>query len=113
MYCDHSAANALSQIKNILSTEPVLKFFNPSITSVIQADASQHGLGACLLQQGKPIAYASHSLSMSEGNYAQIKKELLTIVFHTPIYIRFPYKGTDRPQATRSDIQKTPSSSLP
>ena len=81
---DHSAANALSQIKNILSTEPVLKFFNPSITSVIQTDASQHGLDACLLQQGKPIAYASYtscSLSMSERNYAQIEKELLAIVF--------------------------------
>ena len=84
---DHSVANALSQIKNILSTEPVLKFFNPSITSVIQADASQHGLGACLLQQGKPIAYASCSLSMSEHNYAQIEKELLAIVFScTNIY---------------------------
>ena len=33
------------------------------------------------MQQGKPIAYVSHSLSSSEVNYAQIEKELLAIVF--------------------------------
>ena len=97
---DHSAANVLSQLKNILPTEPLLQFFNPSISSVIQADASQHGLGACLLQQGKPIAYASRSLSMSEHNYAQIEKDLLAIVFsftkfHQHIYGFHPKVQTD------------------
>ena len=81
----------MSQIKNILSTEPVLQFFNPSISSVIQADASQHGLGACLLQQGKPIAYASRSLSISERNYAQIEKELLAIVFSCTKFHQYIY----------------------
>ena len=54
---------ALSKIKQILSTAPVLKYFDPSKASTIQADASKHGLGACLLQQGKPVAYASRSLT--------------------------------------------------
>ena len=76
-----AAENALTSIKRILSTQPVLQFFDPALPSVIQADASQHGLGACLMQQGKPIAYASRSLSSSEVNYAQIEKELLAIVF--------------------------------
>ena len=57
-----------------------MHYFNPAVVSVIQADASQHGLGACLLQHGKPVAYASRSLSTSEHNYAQIEKELLAIV---------------------------------
>ena len=47
----------------------------------IQCDASQSGLGACILQQGKPIAYASGALSKAELNYAQIEKEMLSNVF--------------------------------
>ena len=74
-------AHALQRIKDILSTAPVLSYFDPSIRSVIQADASQYGLGTCLLQKGKPVAYASRSLLPAEHNYAQIEKELLAIVF--------------------------------
>ena len=48
---------------------------------VVQADASQQGLGTCLLQEGQPIAFASNSLTDSETRYANIEKELLAIVF--------------------------------
>ena len=58
----HNAA--LIKIKEVLSSAPVLNYFDPSKTSTIQADASQHGIGACLLQ-GKPVAYAFRSLSPS------------------------------------------------
>ena len=76
-----AAEDALTHIKDVLSTQPVLQFFDPAVPSVIQADASQYGLGACLLQKGKPVAYASRSLSSCEINYTQIEKELLAIVF--------------------------------
>ena len=72
-----SAQKALELIKETLSTEPVLHYFDPSAVNVIQADASQHGLGACLLQRGRPVAYDSCGLSASECNYAQIEKELV------------------------------------
>ena len=80
---------ALSKIKEEISS--VLCYFDPSKTSTIQADASRHGLGACLLQQGKPIAYASRSLTSSESNYAQIEKELLAIVFTAEKFHQFIY----------------------
>ena len=74
---------ALSKMKATLSSAPVLHYFDTSVVSIIQADidASQSGLGACLLQKGKPITYASRSLSAPECNYAQIEKELLAILF--------------------------------
>ena len=38
-------------------------------------------MGAVLLQDESPIAYASKSLTQCQQNYAQIEKELLAIVF--------------------------------
>ena len=72
---------ALEETKKILSTTPVLKYFDPSATLTLQCDASMHGLGACLMQDGHPVAYASRSLTPTEVQYAQIEKELLAIVF--------------------------------
>ena len=47
----------------------------------IQCDASERGLGAILLQNGQPAAFASRTLSKVEQRYAQIEKECLAIVF--------------------------------
>jgi hypothetical protein len=49
----------------------------------LQCDASDTGLGATLMQNGQPVAYASRFLTKTERNYAQIEKELLAIVFGT------------------------------
>ena len=100
-----STENALNQIKDILSTQPVLHFLDPSIASVIQADASQHGLGAYLLQKGKPIAYASRSLSQSERNYAQIEKELLAIVFACTKFHQYIYGFLTKVQTDHKPLE--------
>ena len=73
------------EIKDILSTEPVLVFFDPSKKKQISTDASKDGLGAVLLQDHdgnwKPVAYAAPSMTEREHRYAQIEKECLGIVF--------------------------------
>ena len=58
-----------------------LKFYNRNLPLTVQADASKHGLGAALLQQGQPVAFASKSLSDTEKRYANIERELLSVVF--------------------------------
>ena len=40
---------AVEKLKITLTKSPVLQYFDPKVCSTIQADASQHGLGACLL----------------------------------------------------------------
>jgi len=42
---------------------------------------NQGGLGAAILQNRKPIEYASHSLTDTETRYTQIEKDILAIVF--------------------------------
>ena len=44
-------------------------------------DLSSYGLGACLLQNNKPVAFTSRSLSKSEKDYEQIDKQMLAIAW--------------------------------
>ena len=83
--------NAFLRIKQAATQAPVLRYFNPAEDTVLQCDASDTGLGATLLQNGQPVAYASRSLTDTERNYAQIEKELLAIVFGTEKFNQYTY----------------------
>ena len=79
------------KIKGLICQETTLTYFNVHDETVIQVDASSRGLGAVLLQNNKPIAFASKSLSDAEQRYANIERELLAVVFgcerfHTYVY---------------------------
>ena len=58
---------------------------------MLQCDASDTCLGATLLQNGQPVAYAFRSLTDTERNYAQIEKELLAIVFGADKFNQYTY----------------------
>ena len=59
----HSKWNFL---KEILSSKPVLKFFDPTQRVTLQVDASKLGQGAGILQDEYPIVYASRFLTPAE-----------------------------------------------
>lgn len=62
-----------------MTTALVLSYFDLKGKLEIQCNASTKGLGAALLQKGKPIAYASRTLKETEQRYAQIEKGMLAI----------------------------------
>ena len=68
-------------LKELIIKAPVLKYFNPKRPVKLFVDASSKSLGAVLLQDNYPIAYASKALTTCQQNYAQIEKEMLAIVF--------------------------------
>jgi hypothetical protein len=74
--------NAVIGLKEMVTSAPVLKYFNPKDPIKVTSDSSKFGLGAVLEQREegkwKPVAYASRSLTQSEQNYAQIEKETLS-----------------------------------
>jgi hypothetical protein len=72
---------AVEQLKQILSSQPVLNFFDSAKPVKLQVDASKGGLAAFLPQNGHPVAYASRSLSSAEESNTQIEKELTAVVF--------------------------------
>jgi len=65
----------------MVTQAPVLSYYDPCSELTIQCDTSQGGLGEALLQNGRPIEYASQALTETEKRYAQIEKEMLAIVF--------------------------------
>jgi hypothetical protein len=84
---------SFEKLKQAVTADSTLQYFDTSQTPVLQADASLKGLGAAVLQNGKPVTYASKSLSDVETRYACIERELLAIVFgvqrfHTYLYGR-------------------------
>ena len=62
------------------SSAPVLKYYDVKKPVEIHCDASSKGLGAVLFQDGQPVTYASSALTSAETRYAQIEKEMLSIV---------------------------------
>ena len=65
----------------VLVQLPVLAYFDTRSEHTIQCDASKQGLGAVLLQEGKPVMYISRTLTETEQRYSNIEHELLAVVF--------------------------------
>ena len=111
-----SHQQTFESVKNLICDETTLTYFNQNEPTVIQVDASTRGLGATLMQQGKPIAFASKSLSPTEQRYANIERELLAIVFGCERFHTFVY---GKPFTVESDhkplemIQQKPLTSAP
>ena len=73
--------SALESIKQVITSLPVLAYFDKTKKHTIQCDASLKGLGAVLLQELKPVMYVSRALTETEKRYSNIERELLAIVF--------------------------------
>ena len=77
--CTYNAA--FQQVNKAVVSDTTLRYFDPSLPVTVQVDASQVGLGAALLQNGKPIAFASKALTKTECQYTNIEREMLAAVF--------------------------------
>lgn len=82
-------------LKSLLSKAPVLQYYSLEKPVVISVDSSKDGLGACILQNGLPVTYASRTLTNAERNYAQIEKELLACVFACERFYPYIYGRSD------------------
>ena len=73
--------SAFETIKQVITTLPVLAYFDKTKKHTIQCNASKKGLGAVLLQESKPIMYMSRALTETEQRHSNIERKLLAIVF--------------------------------
>ena len=104
------------KVKELITEDVTLAFYDRNKPVTLQVDASMLGLGATLMQEGRPIAYASKSLTPTESRYANIERELLAVVFgctkfHTYLYGRsFTVESDHKPleQISRKNLTKAP-----
>ncbi|PIK36434.1 hypothetical protein BSL78_26732 [Apostichopus japonicus] len=86
-----SHQDASEHIKQLICRDMTLSYFDPGKQTTLQVDASMSGHGAVLMQDAKPIYFASRSLTDTEQRYANIERELLAVViacekFHMYVY---------------------------
>lgn len=82
---------AFKTLKEILISAPVLQYFDPEKSCKLSVDASKDALGAVLLQNNLPVAYASKAMTETQKVYAQIEKEMLAIVFGCTRFHQYIY----------------------
>lgn len=63
------------KLKNSLTSDTVMSYYDQNKSTEIVVDASPVGLGAILSQEGKIVAYASRSLTQVEQRYSQTERE--------------------------------------
>ena len=72
---NHTYNATFQQVKEAVVGDTTLRYCDPSLPVKIQVDALQEGLGAALLQNGKPVAFASKALTKTECQYTNIERE--------------------------------------
>ena len=103
-----SQRRAFREVKEELSSSPVLALYHPERETAVSADASSYGLGTVLTQKQpdgrwRPIAYASRAMTSTEQRYAQIEKEVLAITWACERFsdyllgMRFPVETDHKP----------------
>lgn len=74
------AAAAFERLKKALSTAPVLALPDFTQPFQIEFDASGRGIGAMLMQSGRPIAYFSKALADTNLSKSVYEKELMALM---------------------------------
>jgi hypothetical protein len=75
-----AADQAFQTLKATMCTTPVLALPDFTKTFVLECDASERGIGAVLMQDGRPLAFTSKQLSERHLGQSIYEKEMLAIL---------------------------------
>jgi hypothetical protein len=72
--------NTFVDMKRLIAKETLLAYPNFKKPFEIHTDASKVQLGACISQEGRPVAFCSRKLNPAQTRYTTTEQELLSIV---------------------------------
>ena len=87
--CTYDAT--FQHVKDTVVSDTTLQYLDLSLPVTIQVDASQVGLGAVLLWNHIPMAFASKALTDAECHYSNIDREMLAVIFGAERFITYVY----------------------
>ena len=103
---------AFSLIKKEVTAAPILAYYNPNKPMVLQMDASCKGLGACLLQNEKPVYFASKALAEMQKGYIAIELESLAVAWAMEKFHHFLHRNQFTLETDQKPLEAILSKSL-
>ena len=80
-----------NRLKMEVSNMRALPYSDVNAETTLQTDASKKGLGACIIQKGKVVCYASRALTKTEQNYQNLEREALGTIWGMEKFHYFLY----------------------
>ncbi len=71
---------AFNKMRLLMAANVLAAYPNHNIQVNVYTDASGFQLGACIIQEGRPVAYFSHKLTKSQQNHTTMENKMLPIV---------------------------------
>ena len=90
-YWDRNLQDCYDNIKRLVAEDVTLAYYDRNKPVTIQTDYSKQGVGAVLVQDGRPVHYGSKALAGGEADYAPIEGEMLAIVYATQKWHHYLY----------------------
>ena len=83
--------SAFQLIKKEIAAAPILAYYNPNKPTILQTNASCKGLGACPLQNERPVYFTSRTLTETPKGYVSIELESLVVTWAMEKFHHFLY----------------------
>ena len=84
---------SLKLVKKEIAVAPILAYYDPKKTTVLQTDASIKGLVPTCYRMSKPVHFTSKALTEAQRGYVAIELESLAVALAMEKYHHFLYRN--------------------